>query len=99
MTSMRARRQVFQDNSEIVETVWNALMDRISEQLNNMHQYFNVYIGHVENEGRYGDMDANIDNKYVVFVCYLPETQLNYFIGQTPYQYLFMVLHYFMQCH
>ena len=46
LTEMRSRRQTFQDNSEIIELTWNAIIDKLNKEVNGNEEFFNVYIGY-----------------------------------------------------
>ena len=71
--SMRARKQVFQDNGEIVERVWNAFMEKMNNELNNNEQYFNAYIGHFKFDFRsYRTDDDQIDKPALILEFKLP---------------------------
>jgi len=50
LNNMRARRQVFQDNGELVERVWNSVLGVLKDELENSGEYYNIYIGHFKFE-------------------------------------------------
>lgn len=86
LCSMRSRKQTFQDNSEIVERVYSAFIDKLKDQLKGNEDYFNVYVGHHAFDATsYQRYNEDIDRKYIVFVFELPETKCNYYIGGTAY--------------
>ncbi len=87
MLNMRRRKAVFQNNTDIIQKVWDALMAKFNEELEGKKDYFNVYIGHYKfefNEVWRTDHEE-IDKKCIVFKYSLPTTTCNYYIGETPY--------------
>jgi hypothetical protein len=85
--SMRARRATFQDNGEVVERVWNGIVERLTTELEGKEEYYKVYIGNYKftfNQSWRPNEDQT-DKPALIFQFYLPDTHLNYFIGNKSY--------------
>ena len=87
LTEMRSRKQTFQDNSEIIELAWNAIMDKLNKEVNGNEDFFNAYIGYYRFEHN-NDWERSVnqsDKPAIIFMFNLPETTCNYFIGNKSY--------------
>ena len=87
LLAMRQRNTVFQDNGELIERVWEAVMDKFKTELKDKEEYYNVYIGHYkfEFDQSWRVDEDQTDKPCIVFVYNLPKTICNYFIGNTAY--------------
>ena len=87
LCNMRARNQVFQDNGDLVETVWEKVYEHLMSQLDGNESYFNVYIGHYSFtfNNQWRPDEDQVHKPALVFTWKLPDTVCNYFIGNNPY--------------